>query len=188
MKTKRVFLIHGWDGNPDYCWFPWLKNGLEKNGHEVIVPAMPHPDNPTIEDWVDCIKKNVGVPDEQTFFVGHSIGCQAIMRYLQTLKNVKIGGAVFVAGFFVLTNLENEEVEAIAKPWIETPIDFDAIRKCADNINIFLSDNDDYVPLAENKKIFEEKLSAKVFVERDKGHFDDATGTKELPKILKLLK
>ncbi|MFH0780253.1 MAG: alpha/beta hydrolase [Parcubacteria group bacterium] len=188
LNNKRIFLIHGWEGNPNNCWFPWLKLEMEKRGCEVIAPAMPHPEKPTIEDWVDCIRKNIGVPDDQTFFVGHSIGCQAIMRYLQTLNNVKIGGIVLVAGFFILRNLENEEVEAIAKPWVETPIDFNAIKKCADNINVILSDNDDYVPLEENKRMFELNLGAKVFIEHDLGHFDDEQGIKELPKILELLK
>ena len=33
--------------------------------------------------------------DENTYFVGHSIGCQAIMRYLESVDVKKIGGVLF---------------------------------------------------------------------------------------------
>ena len=71
---KRIFIIHGWSGAPEHCWFFWLKKELEQRGFFVEVPAMPHPDEPTIEDWVEKLSSVVGEPDEQTFFVGHSIG------------------------------------------------------------------------------------------------------------------
>ena len=32
-------MVHGWDGNPNNHWFPWLKKELEKRGFEVHVPA-----------------------------------------------------------------------------------------------------------------------------------------------------
>lgn len=88
---KRVFIIHGWDGSPQNCWFPWLKNELEKKGFSVGVPPMPHPEIPTISDWVNCIAVAVGQPDENTFFVGHSIGCQAILRLSSSIqcKNIE---------------------------------------------------------------------------------------------------
>lgn len=122
---KRAFIIHGWDGYPEEGWFPWLKKELEKKGFVVSVPAMPEPGEPNIEAWVSHLAHIVGNVDENTFFVGHSIGCQAILRYLETLpENIKVGGAVFVAGFFTLTNVDSSEEKEIAKPWLETPIDF----------------------------------------------------------------
>jgi len=29
---KRVFIIHGWGGNPEEGWLPWLKKELEAKG------------------------------------------------------------------------------------------------------------------------------------------------------------
>jgi len=34
--SKRVFLIHGWEGSPEEGWRPWLKKELEKRGFKVI--------------------------------------------------------------------------------------------------------------------------------------------------------
>ncbi len=99
--SKRVFIIHGWDGYPEEGWFPWLKKELDKRGFIVQIPAMPDTSEPKIEVWIPFLSKLVGQADENTFFVGHSIGCQAIIRYLQTLPDgIKIGGAVFVAGWY----------------------------------------------------------------------------------------
>ena len=53
---------------------------------------MPEPEFPRIQNWIPAIAKIVGTPDEQTYFVGHSMGNQAIARYLETLPaEVKIG-------------------------------------------------------------------------------------------------
>ena len=99
--TKRVFIIYGWEGNPENCWFPWLKKELENKGFSVIVPSMPHPDAPEIKSWVGHLNSVAGEADENTYFVGHSIGCQTILRYIEQLpQEVKIGGIVCVAGFF----------------------------------------------------------------------------------------
>ncbi|MBU1255325.1 alpha/beta hydrolase, partial [Patescibacteria group bacterium] len=118
---------------------------------------------------------------------GHSIGCQAILRYLESLDNKKIGGIIFVAGFFKLTNLETEEEKEIAKPWLETPIDFDKVKKVTNKITAIFSDNDSFVPLEVNKKIFEEKLEAKIIIEQNKGHFNEDSGIFEIPVVLKIL-
>src|SRR3989339_2187551 len=102
---KRVFIIHGWDGYPEEGIFPWLKLKLEKSGFEVFNPAMPEPLNPKIETWVPFLGEQIGTPDENTYLFGHSIGSQAILRYLESLpKEMKIGGAVFLAGWINLTD------------------------------------------------------------------------------------
>ncbi len=181
---KRVFIIHGWEGYPEEGWFPWLKKQLEQKDFEVFVPAMPNTDEPKIEEWVPFLSDLVGEPDEDTYFVGHSIGCQAILRYLETLENKKIGGAIFVAGWFHLINLEGPEEEEIAKPWIEKQVDFEKIKNTSNNFVAIFSDNDEWVPLSD-KDIFEKELGAKIIIEHGKGHFiggDD--GITELPIVL----
>ena len=88
MADAKVFLVHGWDGSPANNWFPWLKRELEQRGFLVSAPAMPHPRMPTIEDWVSHLSATVGKPDENTYLIGHSMGCQAIARYLERLPGL----------------------------------------------------------------------------------------------------
>ena len=182
---KLVYIIHGWGGNPNEAWFPWLKKELEAKGLEVFVPAMPDPDEPKIETWIPFLKQLVGTPDANTFFVGHSIGCQAIIRYLETLpEDVKIGGAVFVAGFYNLRNLETKEEERIAGPWVNTPRNDEKIMKVVNKAVAIFSDNDPFV-LPENQKSWKEKVGAKIIVEHNKGHFNEEDpAVYELPSAL----
>lgn len=181
---NRVFIVHGWGGYPQEGWFPWLKEKLEEKEFQVQIPTMPKPGKPKINLWVSQLVKVVGNVDKNTFFVGHSIGCQTILRYLEGLPgDKKVGGAVFVAGWFTLKNLTKEEKE-IAKPWVETSIDFAKVKQHTRKFVVIFSDNDDVVPL-NNKELFELRLGARTILEHQKGHFSGSDNIKRLPSALK---
>lgn len=183
---KKVFIIHGWDGYPEEGWFPWLKKELEMRGFKVAVPQLPQPEEPRIERWVPKVKDVVGVPDENTYLIGHSMGCQTIVRYLEGLpEGTKIGGAVFVAGYLKrLTNLEDDElVRDVVREWLSTPINLEKVKSHLPKSVAIFSDNDPYVPL-DNREEYEEKLGSKIFIEHGRGHFSGSTGTTELPAAL----
>ena len=110
--TKRVFLIHGWGGTPDNHWFPWLSWELKARGFEVLALTMPHADMPKVSEWVAAIKDAVGRSNARTYFVGHSLGCIAVVRYIVQLPKVaQVGGCVFVAGFSVFAQDGNEQLQ-----------------------------------------------------------------------------
>lgn len=183
---KRVFIIHGWDGYPEEGIFPWLKKELENRDFVVYNPAMPNSPNPKISTWIPFLKEKVGIPDENTFLFGHSMGAQAILRYLESLEEgIKVGGAVFLAGFTHLTDeaYETDEDVDIAKPWLETPLNWDKIKSHSNKFIGIFSDNDPSVPISE-AEIFESKLGAKIIIEHGKQHFSGSDGIKELPSAL----
>ena len=203
-NQKRVFIIHGWEANPQSDWYPWLAKNLREQGFLVEVPEMPDTDNPKIEAWTDYIREKVGRCGENTFFVGHSIGCQAIMRYLEIASSAirrrggnqkspdgeklvssagKCGGAVFVAGWFTLSNIDGQEDRLVSSPWLNLPIDFEKVKKHTKKFTCIFSDNDPYVP-AENWEMFSKNLGAEIILEKNKGHFTDDDGVTELPVAL----
>lgn len=186
---KRVFILHGWDGYPEEGWFPWLKKELEAKGFEVHVPALPEASGPRIKNWVPALAQAVGEADDQTYFVGHSMGCQTIARYLESLpENIKVGGVIFVAGFFTrLTNLEDDdEVRDIAREWLETPLDLIKVKShVAKGVAIF-SDDDPYVSL-DNQERIRNELGFEIIIQSGKRHFSGETGTVELPIALESL-
>lgn len=139
----------------------------------MIAPQMPHTETPKIEEWVGKLSKLVGRPDENTFFIGHSIGCQTILRYLESLPpKTKAGGAMFVAGWLTLKGLDTEDDREIAGPWLKEDIDFSRVKECCNRFIAIFSDNDPFVSL-DNKKFFEEKLNAQTIVEHRMGHFEE---------------
>lgn len=106
------------------------------------------------------------------------------MRFLEKLpKNTKIGGVVFVAGWFSLKNLETVNEWQIAKPWFKTPVDFAKIRLHMKNSFAIFSDNDPFVPLSE-KEVFKQELGSKIIIEKNKGHLTEEDGIKKLPSAL----
>ena len=186
---KRVFIIHGWGGNSGEEWLVWLKKELETRSFEVIVPDMPDTNKPNIEKWTSQLRQIVELSDEDTYFVGHSIGCQAIMRYIEKLSNSeKVGGVVFVAGWFNLTDETWDEIytKEIAYEWLNTPIDFDKIKQHTNNFLEIASDNDPYVALS-NSELFRSNLGAKIIILKQKGHISGEDGVTELPIVLEEL-
>lgn len=100
MSNKRIFIIHGYSASPEDHWFPWLKSKLEQDGVTVKVLKMPDSNNPNAPAWIKFIQRSVKAPDENTYFVAHSLGCIALLRYLDSLSgSAKIGGMVLVSGF-----------------------------------------------------------------------------------------
>jgi uncharacterized protein len=192
--AKRVFIVHGWGANPKSDWYPWLAKMLFDRGIEVFVPKMPNTEEPHISTWVPYLAKVVGKADENTYFVGHSIGCQAIMRYVESLKgDTKVGGAFFVAGWFSLreSSLETDVDKAIAKDWTSSPIDLKKVKSKIPVSVACFSDNDPYVKVAQSK-IFEEALGSSIIVHPNRGHFTYEDGVTELHvalnEILKMTK
>lgn len=187
--NKKIFIVHGWEGGPDRDWMPWAKKELEQRGYEVVLLSMPDPDYPRINTWVKYLKKEVGKPSKNTILVGHSMGCQTILHYLETLQEgEKVDKVVLIAGFGqYLTGLTEEE-KTVARPWVETPIDFEKIRSKASSFIAVFSDNDPYVPYEGNAKIYKEKLGAGIILDKGMGHFSEDTGVTELPILLELIK
>lgn len=187
--NDRVFLVHRWDGSPEADWYPWLKGQLEAQGIEVHVLVMPNPEEPRIETWIPTLASAVGIPDARTFFVGHSIGCQTIIRYLQTLPaGSEIGGAVFVAGWYDVRNLETEEEKRIVGPWVNEPRDDAKIKLLLNGKSVALfSDNDPFIDPV-NADHWKNRVGARVQMVSGMGHFTSDDGVTELPAALEALK
>ncbi|MCR4274782.1 MAG: alpha/beta hydrolase [Candidatus Campbellbacteria bacterium] len=184
---KSAYIIHGWDGNPDEPLLQWLKTNLEAKGVAVVVPAMPEPSTPKIEPWVATIAE-ISTPNEDSLYIGHSVGCQAVLRYIATLPaGTRIAGIVLIAPWMALDEEtireEGEESVAIAKPWMETPIDFAKIRSVVGKSVAIFSDNDPFVPL-DQQELFKKELNADIIIEHNMGHFAPDDNITELPSAL----
>ena len=184
---KSVYIIHGWGGSPKEEIHKWLKSELESKGFKVHALKMPNTKTPKIKEWVPFLQENISNPDEETHFVGHSIGCQTILRYLETLsEKIKVGKVVLLAPWTNLleTAYENpDEEKKIAKPWIETPINLEKCKSHTKHFTAIFSDNDFCVPLSD-KEIFRKKLNAKIIVEHNKGHFTMEDNVDKVPSAL----
>lgn len=184
---KTVYLVHCWDGTCNDGWYPWLEEQLNKIGVELIKFNMPNTTNPKIEEWVSFLDNKVTTLNEDTYFIGHSIGCQTIMRYLETKDIKTIGGILFVAPWLDLLPeaTEDEDSYKTSYPWINTEIDFDKVKSFTNNITCLFSSNDYFVSLDQEKE-FKDKLNAKTLIVKNKGHISQDDNVYELNEILDL--
>lgn len=191
MIRQRAFIIHGYLGYPEEAWLPWLKTMLEKRGYQVFLPAMPHPDRPAIAEWIDFIGKLVGEPDAGTVMVAHSLGCEAVLLYLEALGATakSVGRTVLVAGRFP-TGMPIEEAETriegdeILKPWLTAKADPKRVRMAAGKCTVILSDDDPYVPIDDARASFQGNLAVEIVIEHGKGHFNEDDNITELTSAL----
>ena len=181
---KRIIIVHGLEGSPTSDWLGWATQAFQTKGYEVITPEMPDTDNPVIKKWVEHLRFVAGVVNENTYFIGHSVGCQAIMRFLETV-DARVGGAIFVAGWFNLQNLESGE-EKVLKPWLEAPIDYEKVKANLNKSVVVLGDNDSWVPYEETKKNFETRLGSEVVTIPGAGHITADDGFGPFPQLLNI--
>jgi predicted alpha/beta hydrolase family esterase len=181
---KRLFIVHGWGGSSKEPMIAWLGKIGMGAGFDTTVLDMPNTNVPTIDAWTKHLDDNVGYVDQDTYFIGHSIGNQAILRYLELNKGSQLGGAILIAPFVQLASLETQEEKDIARPWIDRPIDFLNIRKMSDKFVTIFSDDDYDVPIEVNKSAFEKALNPKVIIEHGKGHFTEEDGVVDLPVVV----
>ncbi len=186
MTNSRVFLIHGWSGSPAGDWMPWATKELISRGYEAIVPLMPDTDHPVIDAWVDYLSELVGTLRPDDIFIGHSIGCQTILRYLETV-DVQAAKVILVAPSFTLSNLESDEMWTVADPWLKTPMNFTRIIPKAKQFVTIFSDNDPWVPYAENSRLFRDRLSPEIITLHNQGHLTADEGVIALPELLSTL-
>lgn len=182
---KRAVIVHGWSDSPEGSWFPWLKHELEAAGYSVTVPAMPDPDEPKIKEWIAALREAIGEPDVALTLVGHSVGCQTILRYLAELSDgVRVGKVILVAPWFTLSGLEKEEERAIAAPWLATPIDLARVRARAASFAALMSTDDPYVSLEPTRSMLAVALGASVKILEGKGHISGEDGVVELSEVI----
>lgn len=178
---KRVFLVHGWDGTPDNHWFPWLAHQLVERGFTVFAPAMPNAAHPKASEWLAELARVVGEVDKDTYFVGHSLGCIATVRFLASLAEGDVaGGCVFVGGFS-----GNVRIKELSE-FYSLPLVMGNVKKHAYRFVSIASDDDEAVPVQKSRD-FNSELGGKFIEEKGKGHFCFNDGVTELPSVLSAL-
>ena len=187
----RAFIIHGYLGYPEEAWLPWLKARLVERGFEVSLPLMPNADRPTVSEWDGFIRNLVGDPDEKTVMIAHSLGCVAVLRYLESLgaAGKAVGKTVLVAGGYPTGDWEDapsEETDEVRtlRPWITGTVDPAKVKIAAGECTVILSDDDPYIPVEKARAAFQANLGARIVILHGLGHINEDSRVEELPSAL----
>ena len=94
VERQRIVIVPGMGCTPvrDCNWYAWLQEELEKipsGRFNVILEDMPDPHAARESYWVPFIRNTLKI-DEKTILIGHSSGCEAIMRLIETDKDIVV--------------------------------------------------------------------------------------------------
>lgn len=176
---RKAFIIHGYGAAPDDHWFPWLAAQLEAVDISTQAPVLPDPGAPEPDRWAAAVGTAIGIPDQNTAVVAHSLGCITVLRHLLSLSRPwRLGSLVLVSGFVdrlpALPSLDS---------YIGDGLDLSLARKHVDRVAVIRSDADPYVPIEHTDKLAR-LLGTEALIVHGAGHFLAADGVTALPQAL----
>lgn len=183
LPFDRILIVPRWAGSPTSDYYPWLIAALRDrfgDGLEVRALAMPEPGTPRIDSWPPTLLAQAGSDRAalaRTMLVGHSVGCQTVLRALAALEEgASVGGVLLVAAW---TRVDNPWESIL--PWMQIDYDVTRARARAPWVDVLLSDNDPFTAdFQETAAWFRERLAADVTVVPGAKHFNAA----EEPRVL----
>src|SRR3989344_1315291 len=175
---KKVFMIHGFQGRPNEGWRPWLMSKLAHAKVWACALAMPKADNPNKDEWVKEIERMIEKPNKDIFLVGHSLGVPTILNYLQSLPTgASIGGVILVSGpVRILPAIIFRPIHH----FMDTPFDFEHIKKVCKKFSVIHGDNDSLVPFKHAVELSED-LGCELISVHGGGHLNEESDCYELP-------
>lgn len=173
-------LVHSTGGSPDETFFPWLRKELEKKECKVYAPQFPPPEKQSLQTWMEAFEPYWKYVNEETCFVGRSIGPAFILRLLEKAE-IKIKAAFLIAGF--CSELGLPQFKPLISTFVDKPFDWQKIRSGCGSFFVYNSDNDRYVPLEKGWELAK-NLGCEVTVVKGADHFY----FKKFPQLLKDVK
>lgn len=182
MAATQVYIIHGYMASTEAHWFQWLCSKLEEQGINTRVLAMPTPDAPEPAAWQTRLKEELTGLNPHSYVVAHSLGCIALLHYLQQqTPALRIGGAVLVAGFA-------ESLPSLPQlnHFISPPVISDLLIDMLPQRAVFASPQDPIVPYSLSEKVAQQ-LDAKLYPIEHAGHFLSSDGYTRFPALYDVL-
>lgn len=181
-----VYVVPRWGGTTSSDWYPWLAREASRElGVDVRRVEMPSPDVPVIGNWLFTLERVASQARlEEAIFIGHSVGCQAVVRYLaRQPEGARAKGCLLVAAWW-----DVDEPWETLKPWTTTPFDAARAKSVAGRTSVLLSTNDPFTKdYEENARLWRERMDADVRVLENKAHYNGAAERDVLEALAALL-
>lgn len=175
-SSKKVMLVHGFEGTPNGSWRPWLMRELEKVGIYTSALSFPKPNNPMLTEWMTVLDFNVNLfPKDKVYLVGHSLGVPAILQYLQKYRPNNIKHVILVSG-----PIKNEKKKI--KNFFVTKLNYDVLKKIC-TYSVVHGDNDRFVSFKQAEQLAK-GLGCKLHKIKNGGHLNEYDGCMKLPVLL----
>jgi leucyl-tRNA synthetase len=189
-RRLKVLILHGIGGDSSDNWFPWVKPALKQKGYDVLIPDLPDPNNPTLEEWTTALNKLGITKNDRLIIVAHSLGAPTAVAFVKQNK-LPVEKLILVSptgkeqgekNWEVLRKVGYEHAEHVTKSFNKANEEIERIKGLVAKTILYLSDNDPYIPLSVEKSY--EALHPKVEILKNHGHFNASAGIFKFPKIL----
>lgn len=181
MKPNYI-LLHGSFGSPFSNWIPYLRENIEKRGHDVYTPDFPTGIGyQTFKNWSLIMESYLksGILHENTIIYAHSIAPIFIIHFLIE-HNIKVKRLILICGFNNYFGI-NEDYDTVnATMYCEN---IEQIHNLCNDIACLYSDNDPYVSY-EAEKDFATKVSTTSQVYKNGGHLNSESGYTEFKDLV----
>ena len=191
----NCIIIHGTMGCPDENWFLWAQKEIAKiigcERYEVLTPHLPYIVGNNEFQGYDLWKQimmvyaKAGLINEDTIFIGHSLGPVFIYRFLYETK-IKVKAVISVSG----KNNNWLNIRAFDDYNFDFYCDWSILKeasKYAKYRYAYYSDCDPYIPLINCKKFANATQSEEILI-KNGGHINAAAGYKKFPQLLPLIR
>ncbi len=176
----NIYVVHGYTANSQANWYPDLKNHLESENITVHVFDMPNPHAPVEKEWLDFLEANITNFDNKSFFIGHSLGCVAILRFIEDKNTDNIESLFLVSGFG-----EDSPIPELSE-FVKEKIDYAKFIKTIKNRVVISAEDDDIVPYPYSE-ILAKKLNARFNLLKTGKHFIDRDGFTTFPYLINII-
>lgn len=176
MRQKtRIYIVHGYTASPRSHWFPWLKEQFDSADVEVHILDMPDSADPKLDKWMDHLRNSATEINENTIFIGHSLGCVTSLKFIVE-NNQKIKGIVLVSGFIDSSPLPE------LQEFVDEKLDCEAVKRLVSHRVAIAAKDDDIVPYNYTKEMAS-KLDTDFYLLDEGKHFLDRDGYLDLPIV-----
>ena len=140
---------------------------LDKNNYDIIKPDMPCKPNAHYNEWSIWFERHIEFLDNNIILVGHSLGGGFLMKWLSENKLEKnIQQLHLVAPIF---HYEADDYKLVSFKNTSFPGIF--FENNIDEVHIYHSKDDPYVPISESEEYAEKIPGAHFHIFEDRGHF-----------------
>ena len=196
MSNQQIFLIHGGTPGTSYELYiqslkekrpklEWIlsrkdwKNELQDqlgSGFDVYLPQMPNKQNAQYEEWKLWFEKYIQLLDDNTVFIGYSLGAIFLVKYLSENVLSKRIKATFLLG----TPFDNEGMDKEPLNSFLRVGELKNFEKQAGKLFFYHSEDDFAVPFNHLSKYQKELPLAQFRSLKDRNHFLQA----EVPELI----
>ena len=170
-------------------WFPYIKEELDGENKQVIIPQYPiDVDKHFYDYWkkVLDVYKEFYYINSNTIMIGHSSGCAFTIKYLIE-SNIKIDKLILVSGFNnYYADDQNDFHNVVNKTFYVDDDRLNIIKSLCDKVVCIYGDSDPYIP----QDVFHNlalKLNAEEIIIKNGGHLNKESGYTKFEELLKYI-